>query len=73
MQDMRQQKATSHELGSIIKFKVMLWTSILLWTKFAFYSRVQLPSSDDCLLTLINPIQARGSLGDPPNIFVNNL
>ena len=53
MQAMRQQKATTHELGSIVKFKV----SQHAFMKFAFYSRVQLPSSGD---NVINPIQARG-------------
>ena len=57
MQAIRQQKATSHELGLIVKFKVkfkvMLWAIMLLWTKFASYSRVQLPSSGDIV---INPI-----------------
>ena len=39
-------KTTSREWGSIVEFKVMLWTM------FAFYSHVQLPSSGDTVIKI---------------------
>ena len=66
MQAMRQQKATSHELGSIVKFKVMFWVSMLLWSLHFI-----LTCSCQVLVTMLLTLFRPGVIRGPPNVFVH--